>query len=392
MDQFQIPELSFEFDFQHDFTLGENCVINEILANPIESSDIFATENALTLDQSTSSSFFNYLCNDFITTTAGNSSGDLSNNQLVPYDDGFSQVSYDVDSYARESNGIDCNAANQNVNFDWTKFLDESSADGSVIESVPESQVEQVQYNHTGGSGMICENGYVYQELKTLDIPQMYSDLNQTFDLMRLKEHDKAIDYSAFDNETEFSHKQPNNNPNSASIDSKVFLLPFQLNESGAQSLLQIAEKLKDDPTAIHSMVSEQNSKLLIPSRPKQIKEKSMRYLTVNEQLHQIRTKEIILPSIERKPQQRKRKQKPKIDKEKAPVQYTLKIILEDIMENGNFSMVNNNTTISNNNNFQSVSEISPKSRKSSPKARSTKQTRSASKTNRRSNKKSKSI
>lgn len=399
MDSFQLPDFSFEFDFQSDFTEGENCVIDELLANPIESTDLFDTSTAYQTNPASSSSFFDYLCNNSNTIANEISLGNLSTSQLVPYDSGFSQVQYEIDSFANNSSGMVSGAADtatENMNFDWTKFLDESSADGNSIEAPLQSQPEQIEGHVDDSSGMICDNGCVYQELKTLDIPQMYSDLDQTFDLTGLKERSQCIDYSVLAKENEPNRIVQNNENHSSLTNSKVFLLPFQMNAASTQSLYQMATKLKDNPMMLDSMIRQcanknQNPKILIPSRPKQVKPKTKRYLTVDEQLKEINTKKIVLPSIGRKLQRQSRKQKPQIDKEKVEVKYSVQIVLEDVMEDGTFGYINNDTSINDNNN-QPAPKKSPKSKKLSPNSKPAKhqamQTRSESKSNRRTSKK----
>lgn len=338
MENFHLGDfnLNFEFDFQHDFTDGENRVIDDLLANPVDTTGLFEAEPPFDGNQTNSSSFFDYLYNGSATTIDINSLENLSKNQMVQFNG--DQVSREVDSYPIQPDGM---VAEQNLNFDWTTFLDESSNQGNVIVETPSSVPEEsMQYDTVVDSdNVIRDNGFVYQELKTLDVPQMYTNLDESFGLMDLKTIDENMDYSVLANDTQSDQNDQNVvNSNAPSMKQKLFFLPMQLNQKGTESLLQVATKVKNNPLLLNSMINkctdrETNIKILLPSPPKQIKTKSERYLTVNEQLEQIQTKEIILPSVERKQRQKKRKQAPKLDQEKVSVAYAVEVVLTNIME-----------------------------------------------------------
>lgn len=341
MDNFHLNDfnLNFEFDFQHDFTDGENRVIDDLLANTVDTTGLFETEPPpFDGNRTCSSSFFDYLYNDSASTIDVNSLENLSKSQLVPFNGDLNQVSREVDSYPIQPDGM---VAEQNVNFDWTTFLDESSNQGNaIVEAASSVTEESMQIDTIGDSGnVIRDNGFVYQELKTLDVPQMYTNLDESFGLMDLKTIDDNMDYTALANDTQSDQNDQNIvNSNATSMKQKLFFLPMQLNQKGTESLLQVATKVKNDPLILNSMINkcterESNMKILLPSHPKQIRMKSERYLTVNEQLEQIQTKEIVLPSIEKKQRQKKRKQAPKLDQEKVSVAYAVEIVLTNIME-----------------------------------------------------------
>lgn len=347
MDNIQLPDFNVEFDFQNDFTDGENSVINQILTNPIESTELFEADDTFSGGgggggQFNSSSFLEYLCQDSSTFNDDILSHHFSGSESVTYDSGFTQVGYELETFATDSSGMDAVAADQNFDFDWTTFLDESSQE-SDNPSKSVSPTYDVQNSFQDNENVICDNGFVYQELKTLDVPQLYSDLNQTFDLTNMKEYEQSIDYSTLADQNDADDEKPIIEHDAPIMNQKVFLMPFEMNESGTQSLYQIATKLKDDPTVMNSMLNqcqnkEQNTNILIPSRPKQIKQKTDRYQTVSEQLNQIKTKEIVLPPIGRKSPRKARKQTPKIDMGNGPVTYSFEIVLHDVMTDGTFN------------------------------------------------------
>lgn len=352
MDNFQMSDfnLNFEFDFQHDFTDGENCVIDDILANPVESASLFKTE-AFMESQTSSSSFFDYLCNDSGCTSDVAAFDPLANNQLNQSSNtSLNRMTHEIENFQAESDGIIA----QNVNFDWTTFLDNSSSQENIISDVspitPDYSVNQSEF--IDSRNVICDNGFVYEELKTLDVPQMYTNLDQTFGLMDLKTIDKSLDYSALGNEHQSGQNERNFvNSNASLVKQKIFLMPLNLNQSGRESLLQVATKLKNRPFILNSMLNQcdekvSQSKILLPSRPKQIKHKSKRYLTVNEQLEEINTKEIVLPMIKLNRQRKKRKEMPKIDMEKVPVAYAVQVVVTKIFD-GSLNRKNNMKTSS---------------------------------------------
>lgn len=335
MDNFQFNDFTFEFDFQHDFTDGENRVIDDILANSVETVGLFEADTTFDGSRPRASSFFDYLYND------SGSAIDVTSleNQLVPFNG--EQVHHGVESYPMQPERI---VAEQNVNFDWTTFLDESPGQPNVTVEAPSSVPQESIPNEIIDAGnVICDNGFVYQELKTLDVPQMYSKLDETFGLMDLKAVDESMDYSALVNTLQSDQNDQNAvNSNATSMkqksQQKLFFLPMQLNQTGTESLYQVATKMKNRPFILNSMLSkctdrEAKAKILISSAPKQVKTKSEQYLTVNEQLQQIQTKEIILPSIKAKPKHNKRKEALKMIKEKMPVAYAFEVVLTNIQE-----------------------------------------------------------
>lgn len=347
MDNFQLGDLNlnFDFDFQHDFTDDENRVIDDILANPGESSGLFRAQPPFDENRTGSSSFFDYLCNDSGSTNdAALLEHNLSNSQMVTFNSDSNQCeTHEVVNFPAESEGM---TDIQNVNFDWTTFLDESPTQENVPEqptSIVPPADEPVQNDSIDSSNMICDNGFVYQELKTFDVPEMYANLDQTFGLVDLRKINESMDYSVFENEQQVDQNDSNIGNSSAAplLKQKLFLLPLHLNQSGCDSLLQVATKLHNHPFILNSMMNKCDDKeanktqILLPSRPKQIKQKSERYLPVNEQLERINAEVIVLPSIERKLEQRqKRKETPKIDKEKVPVAFAFEVVLTNILEN----------------------------------------------------------
>lgn len=377
MENFQLNDIwDFEFDFQHEFTNGENSVIDNILADPVEPIGLFDT--SYDDNRTNSESFLDYLCDDSVSNIDVTSLENIPKNQLVSFS-----------SYPIQENGT---VAEPNVNFDWTSFLDESTGQTNATVVAPSSETNDLTINGNGNTGnVICDNGFVYQELKTLDVPQMYSNLDERFGLMDLKTFDKTMDYSALQSD----QNDPNvANSNAPPLKQKLFFLPLDLNQIGTESLLQVATKMKNHPLMLNSMLNkctagETNDKILLRSAPKQIKTKAEQYLTVNEQLKQIHTKEIILPKIPQKPQPRKRKTTPNVVEDKVPVDYAFELVLTDILKtNPSVNSETDGEEAVNAKKAKKAKKVTPKVTKSKRRTNNNDETLIESRPTRRSNKK----
>lgn len=393
MENFQLSDLNlnFQFDFDHDFNDCENSVIDNFLANPDESNGLFDT--AYVDDRTNSASFFDYLCDDSATDIDVTSLENLPKTQLVSFSSDSNQLNHDVDSYPIQQDGT---VAEQNVNFDWTSFLDESSDQTNATVAAPSSATNDLTFNGIGNTAnVICDNGFVYQELKTLDVPQMYSNLDERFGLMDLRTLNNTMDYSALQSD---QNDQNTANSNAPPIKHKLFFLPMDLNQNGTESLLQVATKMNNHSEMLNSMLNkcaarEIDDKILLRSAPKKIKAKAEQYLTVNEQLKLVQTKEIILPKIERKPQPRKRKTTPKVVKDKVPVEYAYELVLTDILKT--HAIVNSKTDEDekavNAKKATKAKKVTPKVTKSKRRTNNNDETLIESRPTRRSTKKTKS-
>lgn len=367
MENYHLNEfnLDFEFDFQHDFTSGENRVIDDILSNSIPSGEIFEAGQSLMEVTREDSSFFEYLCNDSGSASDLGTLEQLPANQLFPVESETNQASYEVANFATESNGTDNTADDQNVSFDWTTFLDKSPSQKSVEEQSSENEPSEPVPIDRGN--VIRDNGFIYQELKTLDIPQMYANLGETFGLADLKKIDERMNYSSLPAERRSNQNDRtamNNMTNVPLTKKKVFLMPLQMDRKSTESLLNVANNLKCHPDILNSMLSqcsgrEFTKEIRLPNRPKQIKQKSQRHLTINEQLERINMKEVVLPMIDQPAIRRERKQILPISMERVPVNYAVEVVLTDINEN-NILQSNETTKM-------------PKTKKTSPNTKSSK-------------------
>lgn len=355
MENFQMGEfnLDFEFDFQHDFTAGENRVIDDILSNSIEPGTFFEGAESLIEDtRENSSSFFEYLCNESSSASDLVALEQLPPNQLFKVECDDNQASFGTHTIATEPNGVDMMIVDQNVNFDWTTFLDKSPSphQSSVAEELPnQKDDEPIQNDLIEHENVIRDNGFVYQELKTLDITQMYSNLGETFGLADLRKIDERLNYTSLSLERQSNQNTKDTSNNRVPLSrKKVFLMPLQLDRQSNESLRHVAENLKNNPLILNSMLQkceerEFTTKIRVPNQPRQIKQKSRKHLTINEQLEQINTKEIILPRVSQSTQQRRQRKIPpkRIKAEKVPVKFAIEMVLTDINDN---NIIHNDT------------------------------------------------
>lgn len=335
MDNLALSDNSlFAFDFRNDFTDGEQRVMDEILINLEESANFYEGDTEFDANRTSSSSLLDYLCNDSGSTADVTTLEHLSNNQLMPFGRDLNQVGHENNAFVTEQENFNAVSVDQEANFDWTTFLDKSPAQTNIVEEISTSLSDYAS-NSTVVDPAIRYNGRVYEELKTLDVPQMYANLDQTFDLKNLKKIDESMNYSSLPIDQRCHEDWNILNNNAPQMNQKMFLLPMQLNESGIKSLQQVDKKLKNDPHALNFLAQQcdkdSRMKVYLPQRPCQTERKSEKYLTVNEQLEQVQTKEIILPSIEQKNQRKKRKEAPKIDKEKVSISYAFEVVLSNI-------------------------------------------------------------
>lgn len=354
MENFNLNDfvMDFEFDFQHDFTHGENQVIDEILTNQMQSDSMF---NGM---RENPPAFYDYFCNDSVTVN-----GFGAAEQMVSIENGVHQMSFDHAAFSASAS-CEAQATHQNnddddvIDFDWTTFLDKSPRPAET-ENEPSRIAQQnttLQDNLHGSPNVINENGFIYQELKTLDIPSIYGDLGQTFGLDDLKKLDKCLDYASLtkakhsiqqQQQDEIDDKTMFDQDNSSLAKKKVFLMPLHLDPMSTESLHKVAAKLKKHPLILNSMLnhcadSKNAEKIELPGQPKQVKQKSDRYLSVREHLERIASMEITLPMIKRRTERQQRKKIFQIDNNKVPIEYAVEVILTDF--NTYKILINNGT------------------------------------------------
>lgn len=364
MENFNFSDfaMEFEFDFQQDFTPNENRVIDDILTNPIE----------FDMNSSSFSEYFgrnSATANDVAATAMEPSQPmepQLQHQQMTPFGNGACQNGFHQPNFPTTSYQLDASVAEQNVDgidFDWTTFLDDKATvqpDTVVNEPSTEAIDQQNRPEQDGlqdSSNVINENGFVYQELNTLDIPQIYGNLDRTFGLNDLRKLDECLDYESL-SVAKHSNQQNNNDDddddeydggdsaddtlighvNGPLQQKKVFLMPLQLDLASTESLNNVAAKLKKHPLIVNSMLNQcgrtkKSDKIVLSSRPKHVKQQSERYLSVRERLERIASMDFAVPMIPPSNERRQRKQPLKIDGEKVPIQYAVSIVLTEQAE-----------------------------------------------------------
>lgn len=354
MDNFNLTDFvnDFEFDFQNDFNATENQVIDEILTTPIETDGIFSGMHE------NSSSFLEYFCDD---PGADDSLGieEQLQHQHFPFlnENGTNQADF---NYAE----IEALADGQNhdqIDFDWTTFLQDKSLGQLNVaneQSIVDQQNPAEQNALLGLANVINDNGFIYQELKTLDLPQIYGDLDKAFGLDDLKQLEKSLDLESL---TMAKHpKQQGSHVGEVIIGhqsdpiakKKLFLVPLQLDSSSRESLRNVAAKLKENPMVLNSMLnncskSKSAEKVELSDQPTCVKPKSEQYLNVRERLKRMTEKEAALAMVNSSMMDSERRQRKcffNLKHEKIPMQYAVQIVLNDINQNGIFGSKETNT------------------------------------------------
>lgn len=383
MENFNLSDfvMDFEFDFQNDFTATENQVIDEILTNQIE------PNGALNGMHGNPAPFFEYFCDEAVS-GLGSAERFLQQQQqqqqMVSIENGMNQAGFDgdVEAPVDEQNEGD-------IDFDWTTFLQDKSPGqlAPVNEQTIDANDQENPATQDGSlvsANVINDNGSVYQELKTLDVPQIYGNLVETFSLDDLKKLDKCVDFSTLTRAKHPTHQDGNGDGDDAEpiLDyrsdpltrTKVFLMPLQLDPQSNESLQNVASRLKENPTVLNSLLkkcakSKNANKIEMTAQPKHTKQPSEKYLSVRERMERAATKDIVLPTIKTgSPEGRQRKQVFKIENNKVPIQYAVQIILNDINKSGLF----NTSSSSSNSNMETATKNPTKSKKSLSKSEAT--------------------
>lgn len=386
MENFNLSDfmMDFEFDFQNDFTATENHVIDEILTNQIETDGVL--ENGILENPA---AFFEYFCGetgeitDFGAAEQQQQTASIENGMIQAGQAAFTMASCDTDAPVDEQNVGD-------IDFDWTTFLQDKTpgqlapANEQAIVAA-DHQNPSTQDGSLGSANVINDNEFMYHELKTLDVQQIYSRLGETFGLNDLKKLDKCVDFSSLS-----ASKHPTQHESRANNDDvertlehrtgpmpkkKVFLMPLQMSQQSIEALQNIAAKLKEHPTVLNSILkkctkSKDVQTLEMLDRPKRTKQQSEKYLSMHERLERLTIKNITLPTI--KPtniERRPRKQTLKIEcDEIPPIQYAMQIVTETINKDGtsNTASVNSDSTT------ETAMKRSAKPKKHSPKSKPT--------------------
>lgn len=345
MDNYQLPDLNldFEFDFQYDFTAGENHIIDDILANSVETDGLFETGQPLIENSRIeSSSFFEYLCNDSGTSGELGVLDQLPQTQLLPFECNETPASHELLNSANITSQIEITTPTiQDVSFDWTMLIDKSPSQLNVAEE--KMIIEQSDSVDSANvvTQMIHENGCIYQELKTLDVAKMHTELRKKFGFDELKKLDDRINYATLSTGW---HTSQSDNDTTIAINKvpltkkKVFILPFE-NGRNRPELQRLTKKFENNPAILNSICNQCENKTnakkyRLAIRPKQIRQKSERYLTPYEQFTRIDTMKIELPMNNSYGLRRKRKQIINTDKEKVPVKCAVSQTLTGINEN----------------------------------------------------------
>lgn len=325
MEEFQLDDfdLNFNFDFNQDFDRNENQLINEILNEPFQlglSTNSFDTSAAAPFQgnemnysiENVSDLFGNFAnmdsVNNFSTDSASSIQLNVENCSSMA-----AEETYQIFSDANES-------------FDWSAFLQKSPLHEVIVEEneMPVDVQSALSHpieieNHDD------DNVIVYEGLQNLNGRQIYNDVKSKFELMELMSIDKNIDYDdllkrKMDTWTVCNQKKEKQQ--------QVLFLPT--NYPADEKTDALMNKLQNDSSIANSLLIQCNAtaknshKIVIQRQPKQITQKSTKFLTIAKQLAQIDCKEVNLVTIEKAQVKHLRKSKAEQMQRQAPINQTM--------------------------------------------------------------------
>lgn len=333
MDDFQLDDfdLNFDFDFNQDFDRNENQIMNEILNEPFQ-----LESSASDFDSTTAASFLgnetNYSIEEF-----SDSPSNFSNLDSVNFSHDYpSSLQLNMENYSDISVDETYQISSEaNESFDWSAFLQKSPLHEVIVEEneVPvdaepaiSNPIEMEKYN---------DDGIVYEELQDLNVCQMYNDVKSKFELIELKSIEKNIDYDNLLKRMIDARAVCNQNNEKQQ---KVFFLPT--NYPSDEKTDALMNKLQNDPSIADSLLNQCNTmaknpnEIVIKRQPKQIKQKSTKFLTTAEQLIQIDRKDVNLVTIEKAQVKHLRKTKVEHMPRQAPINQTTAVSKKPLMSN----------------------------------------------------------
>lgn len=299
-------DFKFPFDFDSEFSAAENQIMNDILMQPF---DPFAGIGFSFADQ--------YDLADMHFMPLSPNDGQLS--QLNSSSSQIGVEPIDSSCAASEPSPADTITGNADMLMSWTNVLEPNSTTHSS--ELPPNYYEQLIVEEHTNDGMPSETAS-YQTLETVDVPQLYDKVESTFGLERLKEIDTKLNYPALKSECD-ANGDADQSPATAVHETKwkTFLLPIKCDANGAESVHRIQQKFKERPDIVMSIIRQRGqratsneTKILLVAPPKQTKQPSTQYLSVDEQLQRLETEEIVVPVIDRTMKPRKRKSPVKLD------------------------------------------------------------------------------
>lgn len=328
MEDFQLDDFDLNFDFNRDFDRDENQIINEILNEPLQ----FGPSTS-DFDPSTAVSFLgnetNYSIENFNDSFSGFSNLDPVNFSTDFYSSFQLNVENPSSTAVAETYQISSDAIES---FDWSAFLQKSPHHEVIVEEneMPVDIRNPIEMENQS------DDVIVYEELQDLNVVQMYNNVKSKFELMELKSIDEDIDYDDLLKRT-IDARAICNRKNEKQ--QRIFFLPTNYPVDEKSDALM--NKLQNDPSIADSLLKQQSNatannsnQIVIKRQPKQIKQKSTKFLTITEQLAQIDRKEFDLVNIEKVQVKHLRKSQAAYMPRQTPINQTIAVPKKPLMCN----------------------------------------------------------
>lgn len=324
MEDFQLDDFDLKFDFNQDFDQNENQIMNEILNEPFQ-----IGQSTNDFDPSTAVSFLENETN-YSTDYFSDSFCNFTNLDSVNFSTDFpSSFHLNVVNSSSKEIAETCQTySDANESFDWSTFLQKSPFHEVIVEEneIPVDVKPAINSNPIEMENQ-SDDAIVYEELQDLNIRQMYNDVKSKFELMELKSLDKNIDYDDLLRRP-VDARAVSNQKNEKQ--QKLFFLPT--NYPVHEKTNALMNKLQNDPSIADLLLNQCNAtvknsnKIVIIRQPKQIKQKSTKFLTTSEQLAQIDQKEVNLVTIGKTQVKHLRKSKAEHMPRQAPINQTMAV------------------------------------------------------------------
>lgn len=315
MEEFQLDDLGFNFDFGADFDRNESQIINELLTESykIETTDLqLETAESFVNDES-KSMFFEYLNEDF------DANADFSNLDSIDFPADFANlnefestfgssslnVNESTNLISRKENKEDDASGIECVPFDWSSFFQQSPSHEVIVDNSDFQINESVSEANNS-------NGIVYEELTDLNVPKLFNDLESKFELMELKAIDNEIKYADLINCA--SENVEMCATENVEQNQKLYIFPMT-DDMCDGNFNHVVNRFEIEPSIVESLLNKCSGHLSIGNiivfqrEPNQTKQKSTKFPSTAERFSKINQQEVVLPMIEQCLRKRQRKQ-----------------------------------------------------------------------------------
>lgn len=322
-------DYNFAFDFENDFTAAENQIITEVLMEPF---GVFGSDD-LGLDS--------YILPD-VDYMPLNNGVDALNDAVEMISNIFPTM--DTALPSDSSFQTEPITGNANMIMSYANLLEPTQS--MKIEMPTYADAESMIIEDEYNENIITEEETSYQNLETVDVPQLYDNLQSTFGLKHLKDINEKLSYPALKAEcVQDPVTNENESPIAPEIRWKTYLMPLNRSGSDTESVHQIEQKLRQRPDIVMSIVkrhthpSKSNEKkIVLVAPPKKTKQPLTEHISVDVKLKENDfNHRVILPRIDISAVRRRRKVPVVLDSPEKTKSHVLRLLGTDCfnLDNG---------------------------------------------------------